>query len=202
MTHTKTSIEEVMILTPSCVSDERGSFFESYSKIIFDGIVGSKIDFVQDNEVKSQYGVLRGLHCQNAKSQAKLIRVVEGEIFDVAVDIRPESPTCGKWVGHYLSASNRKQLWVPNGFLHGYLVLSDSATVNYKVTEYWFKEHEIIVNAFDLGINITWPTLDKETIECKQPIRSIKDKNGLSLENCLKALDRPGIKTSKSKIRK
>ncbi|HCP1505122.1 TPA: dTDP-4-dehydrorhamnose 3,5-epimerase, partial [Escherichia coli] len=138
----KTEIPDVLIFEPKVFGDERGFFMESFNQKVFEEAVGRKVEFVQDNHSKSSRGVLRGLHYQKAPyAQAKLVRCVVGEVFDVAVDIRESSKTFGKWVGINLSAENKRQLWIPEGFAHGFLVLSDTAEFVYKTNNYYSKEH-------------------------------------------------------------
>ena len=167
----KTSIPEVLIFEPKVFGDERGFFFESFSQKVFEEAVGRKVDFVQDNHSKSAKGVLRGLHYQlEPHAQAKLVRCVAGEVFDVAVDIRKSSATFGKWVGINLSAENKRQLWIPEGFAHGFLVMSNVAEFVYKTTNYYHPESDRGLIWNDESISINWP------IE-ENPILSEKDKN-------------------------
>ncbi|MDE9481663.1 dTDP-4-dehydrorhamnose 3,5-epimerase [Xenorhabdus bovienii] len=157
----KTEIPEVLILEPKVFGDHRGFFFESFNQKQFEDIVGYPVNFVQDNHSKSTKGVLRGLHFQKAPyAQGKLVRCVSGEVFDVAVDIRKDSPTFGKWVGVILSAENRLQLWIPEGFAHGFLVLSETAEFLYKTTDYYAPECEDSIIWSDKYINIDWPKID------------------------------------------
>lgn len=154
----KTEIPDVLILEPKVFGDERGFFMESFNQKVFDEAVGRKVEFVQDNHSKSIKGGLRGLHYQQEPyAQGKLVRCVVGEVFDVAVDIRRDSETFGKWVGVNLSAENKKQLWIPEGFAHGFYVLSDTAEFVYKATNYYnfLSDRGIIWN--DKNININWP---------------------------------------------
>lgn len=153
-----TNLPEVKILQPQVFSDTRGFFFESFNQREFVQAIGRKVDFVQDNHSRSARGVLRGLHYQIEHPQAKLVRVVAGEIFDVAVDVRRSSSTFGKWVGVNLSAQNKQQLWIPEGFAHGFMVVSDVADVIYKTSDYWFKEHERAVLWNDSTLDIKWPS--------------------------------------------
>ena len=153
-----TAIPEVLILEPKVFGDARGFFLESFNARDFAQATGLNVDFVQDNHSKSAKGVLRGLHYQIQHAQGKLVRVVEGEVFDVAVDLRRSSPTFGRWVGERLSASNHRQLWVPPGFAHGFVVLSESAQFLYKTTDYWYPEHERSIVWNDPAIGIDWPT--------------------------------------------
>lgn len=171
----KTAIPEVFIFEPKVFGDARGIFFESFSQKIFEEAVGKKIDFVQDNHSQSQKGVLRGLHYQlDPHAQGKLVRCIEGEVFDVAVDIRKHSATFGQWVGAVLSAENKRQLWIPEGFAHGFLTLSDTAQFVYKATNYYAPQSERCIIWNDPQINIEWP-------EAGQVQLSAKDQNGLLL---------------------
>lgn len=158
-TVTPTAIPEVLVLTPKVFGDARGFFFESFNARDFAEVTGLDTHFVQDNHSKSAKGVLRGLHYQIQHPQGKLVRVVQGAVFDVAVDLRKSSPTFGRWVGEVLSADNHKQLWVPPGFAHGFVVLTDSAEFLYKTTDYWFPEHERSLLWNDPEIGIDW-TID------------------------------------------
>ncbi|EFH5756660.1 dTDP-4-dehydrorhamnose 3,5-epimerase, partial [Escherichia coli] len=158
----KTEIPDVLIFEPKVFGDERGFFMESFNQKVFEEAVGRKVEFVQDNHSKSSRGVLRGLHYQKAPyAQAKLVRCVVGEVFDVAVDIRESSKTFGKWVGINLSAENKRQLWIPEGFAHGFLVLSDTAEFVYKTNNYYSKEHEAGLLWSDAKIGIAWPKMEK-----------------------------------------
>ncbi|HFL4410096.1 TPA: dTDP-4-dehydrorhamnose 3,5-epimerase [Escherichia coli] len=155
----KTEIPDVLIFEPKVFGDERGFFMESFNQKVFEEAVGRKVEFVQDNHSKSSKGVLRGLHYQlEPYAQGKLIRCVVGEVFDVAVDIRKSSPTFGKWVGVNLSAENKRQLWIPEGFAHGFLVLSETAEFLYKTTNYYHPEAEGSLLWNDDDININWPS--------------------------------------------
>lgn len=155
---TATAIPDVLIIEPRVFGDERGFFFESFNQQAFDEAVGSKVVFVQDNHSRSAKNVLRGLHYQlPPKAQGKLVRVVQGEVFDVAVDIRKESPTFGKWVGEILSAENKKQMWIPPGFAHGFLTLSETAEFLYKTTDYYSPEHERCIRWNDPQLAVAWP---------------------------------------------
>ena len=155
---TATKIPGLLIIEPRVFGDERGFFFESFNEKAFAEATGVKPSFVQDNHSKSAKGVLRGLHYQlPPKAQGKLVRVVQGEVFDVAVDIRKDSPTYGQWVGEILSADNKKQLWIPSGFAHGFLTLSDTAEFLYKTTDYWSPEHERAILWNDATLKIDWP---------------------------------------------
>lgn len=156
-TVTPTAIPEVLVLEPKVFGDARGFFFESFNARDFREVTGLDVEFVQDNHSKSAKGVLRGLHYQIQNPQGKLVRVVQGAVFDVAVDLRKSSPTFGQWVGEVLSAENHKQLWVPPGFAHGFVVLSDSAEFLYKTTDYWYPEHERSLLWDDPTVGIVWP---------------------------------------------
>lgn len=171
---TPTNIPDVLIIEPKVFEDERGFFLESFHKQRFEEN-GITAEFVQDNHSKSHHGTLRGLHYQIQQAQGKLMRVIAGEIFDVAVDIRRYSSTFGKWAGDILSASNRKMLWVPPGFAHGFYVTSAEAEVVYKATSYYAPHWERTIAWNDPTINIAWPLHDKP------PILSPKDKAGLSI---------------------
>ncbi|BDR38650.1 dTDP-4-dehydrorhamnose 3,5-epimerase [Escherichia coli] len=154
----KTEIPDVLIFKPKVFADERGFFFESFNQKVFEEAVGRKVEFVQDNHSKSSKGVLRGLHYQlEPYAQGKLVRCVVGEVFDVAVDIRKSSPTFGKWVGVNLSAENKRQLWIPEGFAHGFLVLSETAEFAYKTTNYYHPDSERGIIWNDPTLNIKWP---------------------------------------------
>jgi dTDP-4-dehydrorhamnose 3,5-epimerase len=156
-TVTPTAIPDVLVLAPKVFGDARGFFFESFNARDFAEATGVDTQFVQDNHSKSAQGVLRGLHYQIQHAQGKLVRVVQGRVFDVAVDLRKSSPTFGRWVGAELSAENCRQMWVPPGFAHGFVVLSESAEFLYKTTDYWFPEHERSLLWNDPAIGIEWP---------------------------------------------
>lgn len=159
---TSTRLPEVLLLEPTIYGDERGFFFESFSQRIFDEAVGHSVHFVQDNHSKSLQGVLRGLHYQlPPHAQGKLVRVVQGEVFDVAVDIRKNSKNFGQWVGMTLSADNKRQLWIPEGFAHGFLTLSESAEFVYKTTNYYSPSSERCILWNDSTIGIDWPYFDQ-----------------------------------------
>ena len=153
-----TVIPEVLIFEPKVFGDGRGFFMESFNQNVFDEAVGRHVDFVQDNHSRSSKGVLRGLHYQIQQPQGKLVRVASGAVFDVAGDIRRSSPTFGKWVGVELSAENHRQLWVPEGFAHGFLVLSETADFLYKTTDFYSPAHERSVAWNDKDLGIQWPT--------------------------------------------
>jgi len=152
-----TAIPDVLVLEPKVFGDARGFFFESFNARDFAEVTGLNVEFVQDNHSKSARGVLRGLHYQIEHAQGKLVRVVQGEVFDVAVDMRRSSPTFGRWVGQLLSADNHRQLWVPPGFAHGFVVLSESAEFLYKTTDYWYPEHERSLLWNDPAVGVEWP---------------------------------------------
>ena len=152
-----TAIAEVLVIEPAVFGDARGAFFESWNRRAFSKLAGRDVDFVQDNHSVSARGVLRGLHYQLRRPQGKLVRVVAGEVFDVVVDLRRSSPTFGRWVGETLSAQNRRMMWVPEGFAHGFLVLSDLAEFLYKTTDYYAPEHERTLLWNDPAIGVTWP---------------------------------------------
>jgi len=171
---TATVLPEVKIIEPKVFGDARGYFYESFNAVEFAEHVETGVTFVQDNHSRSAKGVLRGLHYQIQHAQGKLVRVVEGEVFDVAVDIRKSSPNFGKWLGVTLSMENHRQLWVPPGFAHGFVVLSESAQFLYKTTDYWFPEHERSIVWNDPDIGIEWP-VDLE------PLLAAKDAAGKTL---------------------
>jgi dTDP-4-dehydrorhamnose 3,5-epimerase len=173
-TLTPAAIPDVLVLEPTVFGDARGFFFESFNARDFAEVTGLDVCFVQDNHSKSGKGVLRGMHYQIQHPQGKLVRVVQGAVFDVAVDLRKSSPTFGRWVGEVLSAENRKQIWVPPGFAHGFLVLSESAEFLYKTTDYWYPEHERSLLWNDPDVGIAWP-IDGE------PVLAAKDSAGIPL---------------------
>ncbi len=164
---TFTAIPDVLIIEPKVYGDARGFFFESFNQKAFNEATGLDVNLVQDNHSRSTKGVLRGLHYQIQKPQGKLVRVVRGAVFDVAVDIRKGSPTFGKWVGIELSEDNRKQLWIPVGFAHGFLVTSDSAEFLYKTTDYYAPEHERCIAWNDSSIGVQWPLDTKPQLSAK-----------------------------------
>jgi len=166
-----TAIPDLLIFEPKVFGDDRGFFYESFNARRFKELTGLDREFVQDNHSKSAKNVLRGLHYQIQQAQGKLVRVVAGEVFDVAVDIRRSSPTFGKWVGVTLSAENKRQFWIPEGFAHGFIVTSESAEFLYKTTDYWAPEYERSILWNDPAIGIEWPT-------DAQPILSGKDQVG------------------------
>lgn len=172
-----TKIADVKIIEPKVFGDERGFFLESFNQSIFDKAVGRHVEFVQDNHSMSKKGVLRGLHYQlDPHAQGKLVRCVEGEVFDVAVDIRRSSPTFGNWVGVHLSAENHRQLWIPEGFAHGFITLSERVQFIYKTTNYYAPQSERSILWNDPQINIEWPEVEEMTL-------SGKDKDGVLLNN-------------------
>ena len=169
------TIPDVLILEPKVFGDDRGYFFESFNERTFAEKTGVSAHFVQDNHSRSARNVLRGLHYQIRQPQGKLVRVTAGEIYDVAVDLRRSSPTFGKWTAAVLSASNRKMCWVPAGFAHGFIVVSDHAEVQYKTTDYWAPQHERCIIWNDRDLAIPWPVKG-------EPILSQKDRTGLPLK--------------------
>ena len=175
-----TRIADVKIIQPQVFGDERGFFMETYRASSMDELTGGK-PFVQDNHSKSSQGILRGLHYQMQQTQGKLVRVVQGSVFDVAVDMRKGSSTFGKWVGEVLSADNKKQLWVPEGFAHGFYVISEIAEFVYKCTDYYAPEHEHSLIWDDPSVDIDWPLVDG-----KAPLLSEKDESGKSFQNAEK----------------
>ncbi|MGH8854198.1 MAG: dTDP-4-dehydrorhamnose 3,5-epimerase [Telluria sp.] len=171
MQFTPLAIPDVLRIEPRVFGDERGFFYESFHQARFEEAVGRKVNFVQDNHSKSAHNVLRGLHYQIRQSQGKLVRVVAGSVFDVAVDLRRSSPTFGQWVGELLSAENKLQMWVPEGFAHGFVVLSESAEFVYKTTDYYAPEHERCIAWNDPQLAIGWPVAGA-------PLVSAKDEKG------------------------
>nr|WP_041297045.1 dTDP-4-dehydrorhamnose 3,5-epimerase [Janthinobacterium sp. Marseille] len=170
----QTKIPDILLLEPNVLGDDRGFFFESFNERRFAEVTGKTVKFVQDNHSRSLRGVLRGLHYQIQQPQGKLVRVVSGEVFDVAVDIRKSSPTFGQWAGAVLSAENQRQMWIPEGFAHGFVVTSDTAEFLYKTTDYWAPEHERCIAWDDPAIGIDWPINGV-------PILSAKDQQGTRL---------------------
>ena len=171
-----TTIPEILIVEPRVFGDDRGFFFESFNLRLFQAETGLSPTFVQDNHSRSAKNVLRGLHYQIRQPQGKLVRVVAGEVFDVAVDIRKSSPSFGKWAGTVISAENKRQLWIPAGFAHGFLVLSESADFLYKTTDYYVPEHERSILWNDPDIGIVWPLKG-------EPILAAKDHAGKRLRD-------------------
>ena len=170
----QTAIPDVLILEPKVFGDDRGFFLESFNQQTFQNLTGIKANFVQDNHSKSAANVLRGLHYQIEQAQGKLVRVTSGEVFDVAVDIRRQSATFGKWVGVLLSAENKRQMWIPPGFAHGFVVLKDNTEFLYKTTDYYAPQYERCIRWDDPAIGIEWPV-------SQPPILSVKDQQGLLL---------------------
>ena len=168
-------LPEVLILDPRVFGDERGFFLESYNQRVFREAAGIDANFVQDNHSRSSRNVLRGLHYQLKQAQGKLMRVVAGEVFDVAVDLRSSSPRYGRWAGIHLSAENKRMLWIPAGFANGFLALSDATEVLYKTTDYYAPEHERCVLWNDPDIDIDWPLTG-------EPLVSEKDRRGVALK--------------------
>jgi dTDP-4-dehydrorhamnose 3,5-epimerase len=162
-----TAIPDVLVIEPAVFGDARGFFYESWNQRAFDRAVGREVRFVQDNHSSSARGVLRGMHYQMPQPQGKLVRVIAGEVFDVAVDLRRSSPTFGRWVGERLSAANKRMLWVPEGFAHGFLVTSDSAEFLYKTTDYYAPEHERTLLWNDPALAIAWPLEGEPTLKAK-----------------------------------
>ncbi len=175
MQFTKTKLTDIVLIEPKVFEDERGFFFESFKKKSF-ADAGITADFVQDNHSRSRRGTLRGLHYQIQQPQGKLVRVTLGEIFDIAVDVRKSSPTFGAWVGYHLSAENKKQLWIPAGFAHGFYVVSEWAEMLYKTTDYYAPQHERTILWDDPAIGIEWPLVNGEA-----PLLSAKDAVGALL---------------------
>lgn len=168
-----TAIPELLILEPKVFGDARGFFLESFNANSFKSCTGLDVQFVQDNHSHSGKGVLRGLHYQIQQPQGKLVRVVQGEVFDVAVDMRRNSPTFGQWAGVHLSADNHRQLWIPPGFAHGFIVLSEIADFLYKTTDYYAPQHEVCLKWNDPEVGVAWPLSGP-------PNLSVKDQQGLS----------------------
>lgn len=174
---TKTNLKDVFIIEPRVFEDDRGFFMESFNQRAFEELIGRKITFVQDNHSKSGKGVLRGLHYQTQKTQGKLVRVVKGEVLDIAVDLRVDSPTFKKWQSFELSEDNKKQLWIPEGFAHGFLTLTDNVEFLYKTTDYYAPEYESSIVWNDPELSIDWK-LSEDALTISE-----KDKNGVLLKN-------------------
>ena len=174
ITATPTQIPDVLVIEPKVFGDDRGWFFESFNEKDFSSAVGKPVNFVQDNHSSSKKGVLRGLHYQMEQTQGKLVRVCHGVVFDVAVDLRKSSATFGQSIGVELSAENKKQLWIPAGFAHGFLVLSETAEFLYKTTDYWHANSEKCIVWNDSTLNINWPDIGM------QPLLNPKDADGLN----------------------
>jgi len=175
-----TPLGGVLIIEPKVFGDARGFFFESFNARRFEDLTGVRTNFVQDNHSRSAKGVLRGLHYQIRQPQGKLVRVIAGEVFDVAVDLRKSSPTFGKWYGHRLSAENKLQLWIPAGFAHGFVVLSESADFLYKTTDYWAPEYERCIAWNDPDLAIDWPL---DVLGGMTPLISGKDAQGVAFRD-------------------
>ena len=175
----KTGIADVLVIEPRVFGDARGFFYESFNQKIWQEKTGLQTTFVQDNHSRSEKNVLRGLHYQIQQPQGKLVRVIRGAVFDVAVDIRQSSPTFGRWVGFELSEDNHRQMWIPKGFAHGFLVLSDVAEFLYKTTDYWASQHERAILWNDPDLAIKWPLQSP-------PILSAKDANGMLFKEVIK----------------
>jgi dTDP-4-dehydrorhamnose 3,5-epimerase len=171
------AIPDVMLIEPRVFRDSRGFFFESFNRRAFEAATDRSVDFVQDNHSLSAMNTLRGLHYQVRQAQAKLVRVVQGTVFDVAVDLRKSSATCGRWVGETLSAQNKRQMWIPEGFAHGFLVLSERAEFLYKTTSYYSPENERCIAWNDPDLAIDWPIAGL-------PLTSAKDAAGAALATC------------------
>lgn len=171
-----TEISDILIIEPKVFGDARGFFYESFNQKGWEENPGLRTRFVQDNHSLSVKGVLRGLHYQIRQPQGKLVRCISGEVFDVAVDLRKSSPTFGKWVGEFLSADNKRMMWIPEGFAHGYLVMSDKAEFLYKTTNYYAPEHERTILWNDLDLAINWPIGNGFS-----PVLSTKDAHGMKL---------------------
>lgn len=187
-TYTPLAIPDVVLIAPRVFGDERGFFFESWNSTRFNTAIGNngrEVRFVQDNHSRSAKGVLRGLHYQLPRPQGKLVRCVAGAVFDVAVDLRRDSETFGRWVGAVLSAENKQQLWVPEGFAHGFVVLSESADFLYKTTDFWYPEHECCIRWNDPDLAIDWPLAEITGGEngAVQPTVSAKDAIGLAFRD-------------------
>jgi dTDP-4-dehydrorhamnose 3,5-epimerase len=171
----KTELPDLYLIEPKVFTDERGSFFESWNRRTFESL-GIPADFVQDNQSRSVRNVLRGLHYQIQRPQGKMVRVITGDVFDVAVDLRKSSPTFGKWIGFTLSAANARMAWIPPGFAHGFLTLSESAEFLYKTTDYWYPEYERTLLWDDSTLDIAWPLTDK-------PVLAQKDQAGIAFRD-------------------
>lgn len=175
MHYERLTIPDIILLTPKVFGDDRGFFMESFSQRVFEDITNVQTCFVQDNHSRSRQGVLRGLHYQLKQPQGKLVRVTRGEVFDVALDIRRNSPTFGQWAGAYLNENNQQMLWVPPGFAHGFCVTSEEADLQYKCTDYYAPDDEHCIRWDDPTVAIDWPALGR------RPVLSRKDEQGLSL---------------------
>lgn len=171
-----TDLPDVLLIEPNVFGDERGFFFESFNQRDFEMATGTKLRFVQDNHSRSARHVLRGIHYQIRQPQGKLVRCAQGEVFDIAVDLRRQSKTFGQWTGAVLTSENKRQLWIPEGFGHAFLVLSESAEFLYKTTDYYAPEHERCIIWSDPDIAVDWPLLT-------EPVLSAKDAGGVRLRN-------------------
>ncbi len=167
MKATRLAIPDVVLIEPQVFGDERGFFFESFNQAKFEAAIGRSVNFVQDNHSRSVKNVLRGLHYQIQQPQGKLVRVVQGQVFDVVVDIRKSSSTFGQWVGEVLSSENKRQLWVPEGFAHGFVVISEIAEFLYKTTDFWAPAFERCIAWNDPNIGIVWPVSEKPALSAK-----------------------------------
>ena len=177
-------INDLYLTTPDIFKDERGYFYESWNRKKFQEMIGKQIDFVQDNQSSSKKGVLRGLHYQlNPLPQGKLVSCLKGQIYDVAVDLRRDSKTFSEWAGVYLDENNKKQFWVPEGFAHGFLTISESAEVSYKTTNFWNKNLERCIKWDDKKLSVNWPL---NILNLSTPFLSNKDNNAISFEKALK----------------
>ena len=172
-------VPEVAVIEPRVFGDARGFFLESFNRRQLEDALGRTLDFVQDNHSLSARNVLRGIHYQLPHPQGKLVRVIRGEVFDVAVDLRRGSPTFGRWVGEMLSAENKRQIWIPEGFGHGFMVVTDGAEVLYKTTDYWYPEHDRCIRWDDPDLGIAWP------IGSEPPLVSAKDAKGAPLSEAI-----------------
>lgn len=177
------AIPDVLLLEPQVFGDSRGFFFESFNQRDFVALLGRSVEFVQDNHSRSVKGVLRGLHYQIQRSQGKLVRVIRGSVYDVAVDIRPGSSSFGQWVGSVLTEENKRQLWIPPGFAHGFSVLSENAEFLYKTTDYWFPQFERCIAWNDPELAVEWP------LGSVAPIISAKDAQGMSFREACRELE-------------
>ena len=175
----RTEIPEVAVIEPRVFGDSRGFFLESFNRRQLEAALGRRLEFVQDNHSQSERNVLRGIHYQLPHPQGKLVRVIRGEVFDVAVDLRRGSATLGRWVAERLSAENKRQLWIPEGFGHGFLVVSDGAEVLYKTTEYWYPEDDRCIRWDDPGLGIAWP------LGSESPLVSAKDGKGATFREAV-----------------
>ena len=175
---TRLNVPDVILIEPQVFGDERGFFYESFNQRQFEKAIGQSVHFVQDNHSRSVKNVVRGLHYQLQQPQGKLIRVISGTVFDVAVDIRKTSPTFSQWIGEILTAENKKQLWIPEGFAHGFAVLSDTAEMLYKTTDFWSPDHEYCIAWDDATLAIQWPIQGEAQL-------SAKDKKGFAFNDAL-----------------